>query len=294
MTKWIRRTLVPLASNGTTTQVAAFPEPEAGNFLLAVASAWPSLTTPTGWTAQDVVDGDSTLAVWTKTAVGDETSLSTTLGTTNNPAHVAVYEFPPGTTIIDSATETAVARSGVAAAVLSGLPGTAKLLMHLAGYVGETEVLPNPTPSWADATITDFWSGQSGASGTLSTRTLSGYLEDSVLTDWSPTVFLASTSGFHFNTERISLALALPVQLDTPVVTVSGITNPTTPGGSDGTISVTWPAVAGADTYEAGIANGLNQTGGFVQDSATATSPYTFEDLTAGQYTVAIRAHPAP
>jgi hypothetical protein len=80
--------------------------------------------------------------------------------------------------------------------------------------------------------------------------------------------------------------------LDTPVVTVTNETGPTTTSGTNGSITVTWPGITGAATYDAGIANGLSQTGGFTTVSSAATSPYTFTGLSAGNYTVAIRAQP--
>lgn len=84
-----------------------------------------------------------------------------------------------------------------------------------------------------------------------------------------------------------------PVPLDTPVVTVTTEVDPSTPGGTDGSITVTWPAVPNADHYEAGIADGHGQTSGFTVTSTSAVSPYTFTGLDAGDYTVAIRAMPA-
>lgn len=80
--------------------------------------------------------------------------------------------------------------------------------------------------------------------------------------------------------------------LTTPVVTVTNETDPSTIAGSDGSITVTWPAVFGAATYETAMADGLGQTTGFIVDSSAATSPYTFTGLTAGDYTVAVRANP--
>jgi hypothetical protein len=80
--------------------------------------------------------------------------------------------------------------------------------------------------------------------------------------------------------------------LNTPVVTITGTTNPSTIANTDGSITVTWPAVSGADHYEAGIANVLGETDDFVEDSDDATSPHTFTGLSSGDYTVAIRAMP--
>lgn len=83
----------------------------------------------------------------------------------------------------------------------------------------------------------------------------------------------------------------VPVPLDTPSVTIINQTNPTTAGGSDGTITVSWPAVDGADHYEAGWAAG-DVTTGFAVVDATATSPHVFTGLSAGIQTVAIQAVP--
>lgn len=78
--------------------------------------------------------------------------------------------------------------------------------------------------------------------------------------------------------------------LDTPVVTVTIEDPPSTPGGTDGSCTVTWPAVTSADHYVAGIVSGLDATSGFTITSTSATSPYTFTGLAAGNYTVAIKA----
>lgn len=86
---------------------------------------------------------------------------------------------------------------------------------------------------------------------------------------------------------------AEPVPLSTPVVTITGATDPSAFGAEDGSITATWPAVANANHYEAGIAAGLNQTEGFDIVSTSATSPFTWDDLSGGDYTVAIRAIPA-
>lgn len=79
------------------------------------------------------------------------------------------------------------------------------------------------------------------------------------------------------------------VTLDDPVVTVTSVVNPSTIGGSNGTITITWPSVSGADHYEAAIADGTVSSG-FVTADADATSPHTFTGVEAGTYTVAVRA----
>jgi len=78
-------------------------------------------------------------------------------------------------------------------------------------------------------------------------------------------------------------------QLDTPVVTITAQNGPSTIGGSDGDITITWDAVDGADSYDVAIAEGV-VTGGFSASDTDVTSPYKFENLTAGTYTVAVKA----
>ena len=84
-----------------------------------------------------------------------------------------------------------------------------------------------------------------------------------------------------------------PVPLDTPVVTVVAETDPSAWDAEDGSVTISWPAVTDADRYEVGIAAGHDQETGFVTVEPAATSPYVIEDLAGGDYTVAVRAHPA-
>lgn len=79
--------------------------------------------------------------------------------------------------------------------------------------------------------------------------------------------------------------------LDTPVVTLGLATNPSTVGGSNGSQVVTWPAVPGANSYEAWIASGALPTqGDFTLVATGVTSPYTFTGLTAGEWAYGIKA----
>lgn len=80
--------------------------------------------------------------------------------------------------------------------------------------------------------------------------------------------------------------------LSTPTVTVTGTTDPTSSSATDGTITVTWPAVSNASYYVAEVAPGSNATADFSVASSNVTSPYTFTGLGGGDYTVAITAYP--
>ena len=76
--------------------------------------------------------------------------------------------------------------------------------------------------------------------------------------------------------------------LDTPVVTVTD-TEPSS--GSDGTATVTWPAVSGAASYVAHLASTATPSqGDFTQVETGVTSPYTFTGLTPGAKSFGIQA----
>ena len=77
-------------------------------------------------------------------------------------------------------------------------------------------------------------------------------------------------------------------KLATPVVTMT-TTPPSSVGASDGTATLTWPAVSGADHYEAALATGTVTTD-FVADDTNATSPKTYTGLSDGPYSGAVRA----
>lgn len=105
----------------------------------------------------------------------------------------------------------------------------------------------------------------------------------------------ASATAFWMGDLQVESAATgyLDIPLATPVVTVSTFTNPTLPGATDGSGTVTWSAITDASFYVAEIAPGLNATTGFVVKSSGATSPYTFTGLGGGNYTLSITAHPA-
>lgn len=79
--------------------------------------------------------------------------------------------------------------------------------------------------------------------------------------------------------------------LATPTVTVGTIVNPTTVGGSNGSVAVSWPAVAGATSYDAYRATGATPSqGDFVLVASGVTSPYNFTGQTQGTRSYGIKA----
>ena len=80
-------------------------------------------------------------------------------------------------------------------------------------------------------------------------------------------------------------------QLDTPVVTLGTVTNPSTIGGSNGTAVVSWSAVSNATSYDAYVAPGSSPAqGDFTLVASGVTSPYTFTGLSAGTKSFGIKA----
>ena len=82
----------------------------------------------------------------------------------------------------------------------------------------------------------------------------------------------------------ISIPLTFP-----SAPTITSHTRPSAPGATDGSITVSWSPVAHATSYEAHLSkNGDAPT----RTSTTATSPYTFTNLSAGEYGVFVQAMP--
>lgn len=293
MSLWIQRTEVPMVGSGTSA-VVNFATPTAGSLLVAFAASATTLTTPSGWTLADSSVTSGAAYLWTKTASGAETSLTTTLGSADQPLNVNVYEFATGSAILATADEELPA-SGVASAGLTGMTSDEKLLLHFGCFPSSSNANPAIGLSWDDApanAITDSWYGTAGASGKIASKLLAGYLEDSILTSWQPRNF-TDGSGLTGVSNRITAALSLPAALDAPVVSEVVAVNPSTVGGTDGSITLTWGPVTDADRYEVDIADGLDATSGFVVDNADATSPHTIAGLAAGPYTWGVRAYPA-
>lgn len=81
------------------------------------------------------------------------------------------------------------------------------------------------------------------------------------------------------------------LMLDTPSVLAGATTHPSFYGASDGSQTVSWAPVSGAESYSAYIAHGSSPSqNDFEQVEAGVTSPYTFENLSAGIQAFGIRA----
>lgn len=155
--------------------------------------------------------------------------------------------------------------------------GTSSTTGAFSGHIytpGSTTPLFSPTPSTGiNLGTTDPAEVRIGDSNPNGVYTLGGrYLQ----------IFEGST------TEPAEWIPAVP--LSTPVVTLGAETIPSSTGG-DGTQVITWPAVSGAASYEAWIANKLSpDQADFTLRAAGVTSPYTFTGLSAGPHAFGVKA----
>lgn len=298
MATWINRSEVSSPANGTTDHAIAFDTPGAGSLLvLVVSSPSPPASTPSGWTHRATAGSNSGLSVYTKAAVGDETGVTLTLTHSNWTLQAAVYEFLSGSAWGGFAEQDEASNPGP---TLSGLTGTPTVFVAIGtGNIGTPGASPNPYVDSPDGFVRDYqayYPPASGNDGAGLAILVAENWDSEAASSIDPSIFFVDSTnlGGSAGQSRI-LFWILPAAieiLDTPVVTVDSQSNPTTEGGSDGSITVTWPAVDGADSYTAEIAEGHNATTGFEVESLDANSPFTFTGLTSGEYTVAITAIP--
>lgn len=76
--------------------------------------------------------------------------------------------------------------------------------------------------------------------------------------------------------------------LNTPVISETGRVNPSSGVATNGSVTVTWPAVSGAVTYDAGKSTDSGATWSVVESAVT--SPYTFTGLSVGTIMLGIKA----
>ena len=253
-----------------------------------------TITPPSGWTQAFTQNAGWTSAIFYKVipTASAETATSYTFSTSagggrvvgqifrvfgalnSSPlAVIGTFSAETGTTSCAVPAVTAPSSTGLLLAfaevdvAATGAPGVETVTWAAGSLVSTAQVDNGSTHT------STVWTGQAQitASGTTGTETLS----------LSPTA--ANSGGVLIIVASASTPLA------TPVLTITGQTDPTTPGGSDGTVTVSWPAVSGAVSYEAGWASG-NVSSGFSVVATGVTSPYTFTGLSGGVQTVAIKA----
>ena len=208
MARWITKTHAAVTSSGANAQIEFTPA-TAGNLLIAVVAARTLLTTPVGWTEESSAVGDGVLYVWRRTAEAGDSTIDTVRGVAGEPLMAVVYEFTPATEIIASAPQVNFNVTGVAVDGLSGLPSTEKLLIHAGIYDPSAPTVEVDQVYIDDFQYVDIW--EQAANGTGQVRLVVGFVEDSTVASWAPTVYLGTTTGgsFHWFTQRMTLALSV-------------------------------------------------------------------------------------
>lgn len=193
MAKWINRSLSQVARNGTTTITHTFTAATAGSLLYAVCGGSNVLTTPTGWTLVNSSVNLGGLYVFRKTATAGESSFATTINTANFPSTAIIYEFGTGSTAGTSAQKTNSGIGTFSGAALTGLGAGAKLIIGAGNCdVNSTTTLPSWS-AWSSSAVEDTDTGFLAAA-TNGHSVADAYLEDSVLTGWTPTATVTNPS----------------------------------------------------------------------------------------------------
>lgn len=206
MTIWATRSLSQQARvGGSTTHTHTFTQPSAGQLLYAICMGAVTFTTPSGWTLQQSAVNNGGMYLFSKTATGSETSLTTTVNGANYPSVAVIYAFPSGSTAGLSANKINAGTGSYVGAALTGLTGTNYL--GVAGNQNNDRTATNASwGSWSNSAIedTDVSVVQVTTDG-YSAGT--AYLEDSVLTSWTPTATVTSFGGT--SAEAITFAVSV-------------------------------------------------------------------------------------
>lgn len=176
---WVNRTQIQKASNGTSSHSVDFAAATEGNLLVMIACAAVTITA-SGWTK--ILQANTDLAVFTKTASASESSVSVGLSSTGYPLYGVVYEFGAGSTYV----------SGVQA---TGLLNTAPN-PELSGLTGTNLTFAAVSVEWSGfPTATVDWSGEVGITEDVDislndngTQSLSvAYVKDNANATFQPT-----------------------------------------------------------------------------------------------------------
>lgn len=298
MATWINRSQGQSARNGGTGHTLTVDQPAADSFLvLLVSSPSPPASAPSGWTQEVTAVSNGGITAFTKTAAGTETSIGLTLSHNNFAVEYAMYEFYEGTAWGGDASQNEASNPGPTLSSIGDVDPTVFFVQGF-GVHGTPVAEPNPyvdTPAGFTRDYQHYIPVAATDGSGICVHAAEAW-DAGATPSIAFTSFVVNDTGISGSIAQARIAFWLNVAavdiLDTPVVTVDSTSNPTTEGGVDGSITVSWVAIDGADTYSAGIAEGHGVTEGFTIDSADATSPHVFTGLGAGPYTTAVKAVP--
>lgn len=146
-TPWLNRVTGIAPRNGTTSHTVSLGfTPANKSLLVAVICGAVTHTTPSGWTEVRAPVASAEIALLTKVSDGTETDITVTHNGSDYPIVYAFYEFPRGSTVINSAMSTT---SDNVFPVVGTLGATEKTIMAIFGGTVATASSPSAVPSTA-------------------------------------------------------------------------------------------------------------------------------------------------
>lgn len=138
------------------------------------------------------------------------------------------------------------------------------------------------------------WTTQHGTtwtSSTFSTGTEEVVGVDLGIASARATAYTVGWDDIQLNDGAGSEIADIVTALNTPEPVLGTVVHPTTVGGTNGSVTISWGAVSGATSFEAVKAAGASPAqGSFTVVATGVTSPYTFTGLAAGEWALGIRA----
>lgn len=124
---WQNRSIltgISVDPNGTNSHTCTFTPAVNGNLLVAVVAGAVTSSTPASWSLLVSAINYTGLYVFTKVANSGESSFTTTHSGSDYAIRGIVYEFPAGTTVLDSNSQINVGGGAITGPSVTGLSGT--------------------------------------------------------------------------------------------------------------------------------------------------------------------------
>ena len=273
---------------GATSRTFTMPTVQTGDVAVISFSAF-NPTSPKlsglGWTAQaptaESTGGGATCSVWTKALAAADSGTTITLASSYIKCVVLCAVYRGATEIIST---TVGPYSGYAAAYapLDFTPATDKVLIQAIALGTNASIFTTSTPPSGIMVRSE-----QGTGGTTSTA--GGVIGDMLTQNVNFSGSWSANVSAYWAGVSVELRTTA-VTLSTPAVTVT-YTEPSAIGASDGTITATWPAVAGAVGYTVSpppLAGSV--TTGVSTETLITARTYTWTGQSAGTQTITVQA----
>lgn len=289
MPQYIDTATARSAANTTSLTVTTPASVQAGDLLILVCiwlSSSAVINIPAGWTeaGTDARTGISTRLLWRTATASDAGATVTVTASNSNPSQVTMWVIR-GAEALGTATATNQGSGSTTLTFPAYSPATNRVPLQIALLASSTN---------AAASITAYATGMTGVDAQLAASNQRTSAVLAAATDWSETITPGTTwtqGGTQFAvkyTVALTPAAAAEQPLPTPVVTLVSSTPVTGPGRADGTATISWPPVPGANSYDA--YRSTTGPAGFALLASGVTSPYTVTGLPSGNFLLGVRA----